>query len=248
MGTSPITAPDGLSQSTISSVGIGLSTLACVVAGVVWFFDSSLSPRLFAGLELVAAVLPWVVVWMQARWPELVNVMGDKADPRSNMTFVFFGSGFAMLATLLPNLQIDDMLKLGEIATIPALVLAVALYKASPSSPNKLTKSLTMLILAALYGYGMTQQADTLLDKSAAQNYTTQVVRKTYSTGRHSHYYLYLNPWGPMSSGERASVNHSFYDSVAEGSSVCITAQDGALKVGWHTVHACERVLLPAAF
>jgi hypothetical protein len=240
MGSSPIATPDGPSQDTISSAAFGLSALACVLALLLFFLSSSMSPGLFAGLELVAAVLPWVVVWMQASWPERVNVMGDKSDPRANMNYVFFGSGFAMLATQPPNLQIDDMLKLGEFAAIPTLILAFALYIASPSPSSKIQKALALLVFSALYGFGGAKQADILLDKSAVQNYTTEVVRKTYTTGRGSRYYLYLEPWGPVSTVERSSVKHAFYDSVAEGGSVCITAQDGALHVPWHAVHACE--------
>jgi hypothetical protein len=243
LGSSPILPPDTTNQGDVSAIAFGLSALAIALAIFGYFFNSSLNVNLFCLIEIVAAALPWSVVWMQARWPQLVNVTGDKKDPRPSMVFVLMGSGFGLLSTQFQNLQIDAFSPLLVYACAPTAALSCALYLASPRDHQSVSKSLQLFILVAFYGFGLARQADTLLDRSAARQYSTQVTYKTtHRTGRGgTSYYLWLDVWVPGGIAEQASVKRGFYDSVAVGSTVCITARDGALDVPWYTIHSCRQ-------
>lgn len=239
MATSQVSPPDTPGLDNIKTISIALSAFAVTLAALVWFFPSSLSPTFFLVVQVVALALPWVVVYMQARFPDLVNVSGDKTDPRPSLNLVILCPGFCMLANQFQNLQINAFSPLLEYACIPALLLGGALYLASPRGQSPISRFLVLFILASLYGYGVSLQADTLFDKSASREYAMHVVEKTYTSGRHTSYHLDLSSTD-FSYGERAKVKHDFYDSVAVGSTVCVTMHDGALHVPWKTVQACQ--------
>jgi hypothetical protein len=242
LGSSPILPPDTTSQGDVSAVAFALSALAISLAVFAQFFNTSLDANLFLAIEIVAAALPWVVVWMQARWPLQVNVSGDKKDPRPSMVFVLLGSGFCLLATQFKNLQIEDFSPLLGYGCAIAVALTCALFLASPRDQRSISKFLQLLILVAFYGYGIARQANTLFDRSPARQYSARVTDKATHAGRRggTNYSLLLDAWGPAGTAEQTSVNRDLYESVEVGGTVCITARDGALYVPWYTIHPCE--------
>jgi len=247
LGSSPILlppdTPDTTSQGDVSAIAFVLSALAVALAILAQFFNASLDANLFLAIEILAAALPWVVVWMQARWPLQINVGCERKDPRSSMVFVLLGSGFCLFATQFQNLQNDnDYSPLLGYGCAIAVVLACALFLASPRDLRSVGRFFQLLILVAFYGFALARQANILLDRSPARQYSAHVTDKATHAGRRggTTYSLFLDAWGPAGTAERAPVGRDLYDSVAVGDTVCITARDGALYVPWYTIHQCE--------
>ena len=234
--------PETSNQEDVSAIAFGLSALAIALAVVAYFFNSSIGVTLFRLIEIVAAALPWAVVWMQARWPLLINVGGDKKDPRPGMTFVFMGSGICLIATQFQNLQIDEFSALLVYACAPAAVMSCALCLASPRDQQSMSKYLSIFVLVAFYGFGLVRQTNTALDRSPARQYSAQVVSKDTRHGSRgsTSYHLWLDGEGLPATVQQVSVDLHLYDSEAIGSTVCVTARDGALHVPWYTIHSCQ--------
>lgn len=246
MGSSPILlppdTPDTTSQGDVSAIAFVLSALAVALAILAQFFNTLLDANLFLAIEILAAALPWVVVWMQARWPLQINVGCERKDPRSSMVFVLLGSEFCLFATQFQNLQNDDFSPLLGYGCAIAVVLACAPFLTSPRDLRSVGRFFQLLILVAFYGFALARQANTLLDRSPARQYSAHVIDKTTHAGRRggTTYSLFLDAWGPAGTAERTSVSRDLYDSVEVRGTVCITARDGALYVPWYTMHQCE--------
>ena len=242
MTTLQIAPQDTPGLDDVKTISFALSALTVALAGLLWFLPSSLNATLFRALQIVALVLPWVAVWMQARWPALINVAGSKADPRPGLIFVIVAPGVCLLTNQFQNLQIDTFSPLLEFACIPALLLGGALFLASPRDRNPIIKFLGLFLLAGFYGYGVSLQADTALDPSTPRNYSMHVVDKASHRGSRGStcYYLWLGERDSTADAEQVRVKETFYDSLQIGDAICITAHDGALGVPWQTVQACE--------
>lgn len=239
MGSSIISPPENMKQEDVSAIAFGLSALALALAAIPFCFGESFGAILFQSFHAVAVVLPWTAVWMQARWPDLINVAGGKKDPRPSLQFVVMGSGICLVLTQFNNLQIDDVGYLLVYAIVPAAVLACALFCALPADRRSFGNFVPVFIMAAFYGFGVARQADISLDRSQAQSYSAQVIDENVHHGKGTTYSLLLDAVGSTVPAEWVRVDVHLYDSVVPGSVVCITPHEGALHVPWRTVQKC---------
>jgi len=151
-------------------------------------------------------------------------------------------SSLALLVSPFNNLQEDSLLTLIAYGSIPGLLLAFALHLSATSQDaptNPPSTRMALLIFTLAYGAGLAIQADTQLDYSQPRQYQAQVLKKTYSSGRSTTYYLHLNAWDTLGEEKAVTVSRSLYLSVKTGDLVCIAAYDGVLRVGWFTVRRC---------
>jgi hypothetical protein len=224
------------------TIAIALSVVAIAAAAALWIAGHSISLNLFGAIDLLLVVLPWVALLLQARSPLLYSVVANKKDPRATLLFVPLAAGFGLLASPFSNLQSVSPMTLLGYGCIPGVILAFAFYGASRPGPQekRVAALLVLLFLAGFYGDGLATQINTQLDRSAPRPYTAQVLQKTYSSGRSTTYYLHLSSWETPGEEEKVTVSSSLYESVQEGDSVCVTARDGALQVGWFTVQRCD--------
>ncbi len=94
----------------------------------------------------------------------------------------------------------------------------------------------TILLLAGVYGYGASSVVNAVYDDSQAIEYSTQVLDKHISSGKHTSYYLKVNAWGPVASAEDVEVSSEYFDQVSAGQTVNIALHDGRLGMPWFTV------------
>jgi hypothetical protein len=217
-----------------------LTGIAIAAGAPLWIFHESMGRSVFGVLDLLLIALPWVVLWMAARQPLLYSVLGSKRDPRATLLFVLLASAICLMASPFENVKTADTLTLFLYGSVPGLILCIALYRMSPRTAKPLGTFLSLLFIACLYGNGLVMQINTQLDSSAPHRYSTQVLRKSISSGKSTSYDLLLNSWEPIGSEERVSVSKSLYQSVEVDDQVCITAREGTLHVGWYTVDRCN--------
>ena len=237
--------------ATAKAAAIALSLPAVAIAGTLWLASHTISFNLFGILDLLLVIFPWIVLLLIALSPLLYTPISSKRDPRASLMFVLLASGLGLLASPFANLHAVAPQTLLAYASIPCLILAGVLY-ASVTKPKPQGLLIILLVAGGLYGYGLIQQINTQLDTSSIRQYSPSVLHKTTSSGRSTTYYLYLDPWDNPSnyqSGQQSvqppsyrkvSVSSALYHSVKIGDSVCITAHDGTLHLGWYTVNSCN--------
>ena len=237
LGTTPEERLQKLAQA--KTIAIVLTIAAAATAGSLFVLRQSITLNTFGALDMLLVILPWIIVILIALSPNLYNPIANKRDPRAPLMFALLASGIGLIASPFPNVHSVSAPSLFPYACIPALLLAGALFTvaSSPKLPGTLP---VLLIIGAIYGYGIIQQTNTQLDSSPLRQYSSQVLRKTYSSGRSTTWYLYLTPWEPQTSVEKVSVSSTLYHSVHPGDSVCIAAHDGTLHIGWYSVQSCS--------
>jgi hypothetical protein len=222
------------------SIAISLSILSFVAGVPLWIYGGELDATAFRAIDLLAMVLPWVVIGMEAHWPSHYSLMPARNDPRPSLIVVLFGAGVCLMASPYENFQVDSTTNLLLFSLVPALGLAGALYRAAPRSPRPLVSFLGLLAISIFYGYGVCSQINAQTDISAPHQLSTPVVGKTAHNGRSVSYHLFLKPWLPGQGTQDLDVGQPFYDAVKVGDAVCIVARDGALHAAWHTVQVCK--------
>lgn len=222
------------------SIAVSLSILSFAAGMPLWIYGSSLDPNLFRGIDVLLVMLPWAVVAMQARWPQLFSLMGGKRDPRPSLMVVLFGSGVCLMASPFDNMHVDGFASLSVLALVPALGLSVALFRIAPRGPKPAVLFIGLFIISYFYGYGACSQINTQMDVSTPHQYSANIAGKAMHDGRSTSYHLYLDPWGPERNAGDVSVARPLFDAVRVGDAVCITAHDGELRAAWHTVERCR--------
>jgi len=222
------------------SIAISLSIVSFAAGVPLWIYGGQLDATVFRAIDLVVAMLPWVVIAMEAHWPSLYSLMPARNDPRPSLIIVLFGSGVCLMASPLENLQVDNSTNLLLFSLVPALGLAVALYRAAPRSPRPLVSFVGLLAISIFYGFGICSQIDVQTDISKPHQLSTPVVSKAVHNGPAASYHLFLKPWMGGQDPQDLDVAQPFYDSVKVGDPVCVTSRDGALHASWHTVQSCK--------
>jgi hypothetical protein len=220
-----------LRGQTLSRILTGATVAA---AGWSWFF-----PQIYS-LTLLAS-LPWLAVFILARSEGLFRILPANNDVHQDMTAPVMAPGFVLMLRSfdLHLLQWEPLLMfsagIGMALWIAALVVDSSLRK-------KRSSLIFMLLFAAVYGYGVSREANALLDRSPGTIYPAVVLGKHTASGRHTSYYLDLGAWGPeMRMGEE-SVQSPFYQSVITGDRVCVFVREGALLAPWYVVKRCDQV------
>jgi len=200
-----------------------------------WFY-----PRPYQLAVFVLAALPWLAIYVTARYKGIVVINEKRCDPHPGVGIPFIMPGLVLMLRV-----IYDMTPLGWqrpllMAAILSAVLSFAAWKVDPAIQAKPAIVILLFLLSLAYGYGVNMQVNALFDTSEAEVFRTQVTDKYISSGRSRSYYLKLAPWGPMTKGDRVQVSHSMYDAEQVGQDVCIGLRQGALRIPWYFVRECR--------
>jgi hypothetical protein len=187
---------------------------------------------------VVLALAPLAAIFLVQRSPLLYAVFKQKSDPRADLSFVFFASGFGLVFST-RELHFVSMQPLLMIAASVAIILFAALYISARNGFAVPGTLVAFLFISAFYGYGLAVTVDTLPDQSPPTHFAAQVVGKHVSRGRSTTYYLYLAPWGPIQGTDRISVPSAIYDRAIEGRQVCLELHAGALRIPWYKPVDC---------
>ncbi len=229
------------------SVALGnaktLMLFLCVL-GVAAAVLAFLQTRPFFLVSIVVLwLLPVVAIFLLYRSPLLYAVFKQKADPRAELIFPISISAFGLLFALSAgdSAHIADFHKLLTSGAIVFLCLAAALLRPALNSPSRIGSLIALLLFAGLYSIGFVHTADTVPDRSIAQPYQAQVMRRYETHGRSTSYYLSLAPWGPMTNGNSVEVSYHIYHSTNVGDTVCIGLHPGYLRAPWYTLTNCSQ-------
>jgi hypothetical protein len=241
LGDTPEERMKALSQA--KPIAYTLIAVTVAAAASLWFFREAINMTAFRAISVLLAVLPLVAVWLQARSPLLYAFLAPRKDPRPDLSIVVMAAGFGLIAKPYDNLQTMHMSTLLLYGGLCGALITYAHYRISSTPGRRQGAWIALLIYGCLYGFGLVSQANVQFDSSPAMGYSTQILKKTYTTGRSSTYYLWLQPWGQGAQTDsyvKASVSSLLYHNARVGDAMCVTAHDGALKVAWYTVQPCD--------
>jgi len=225
---------------------------------------TQLQRRIAVGLDVATlATLAWCFLEPGFHYPILISILAalpilalllftvargairldEKRDTlQADVAAAFFLPGFALMARVLLDIEIVDW----TTAIICALAIGVLLAGLATITDSSLRRrswfALVAALLAAAYGFGVTVEANALLDASRPTIYVTQVVAKHVSYGSKANRYLVqVSPWGPRRESEDVIVPHALYDTLGVGSDVCIVLRSGRFDMPWFVATSCTQ-------
>ncbi|GAA4348183.1 hypothetical protein GCM10023185_03850 [Hymenobacter saemangeumensis] len=124
----------------------------------------------------------------------------------------------------------------GRAAVSMALLLGLGTREWLFRRQTAFAASLTLVFMAALYGYGASTCINAAFDGQRGRVFHTQVLAKHSSSGKTTTYYLTVQPWGPFPEVADIQVAQEQYQLMRPGSVVDIRLRPGRLGVPWYAV------------
>lgn len=216
-------------------LNIALSALAIVAAFCFWTGKGGL--HLLSAIVL--ALLPMALIYLLNREPLLYALGKQRGDRRTDLLFGSFVCGISLVFGD-RDVHFVDTTMLFECAGLIALLGCAVVFSAARKNPQFWSTMFVTLLLAGVYGWGLTAAVDSLADRSVPAHYTTMVVDRHESYHRGTTYHLALAPWGPMQEAVSLNVSKDTYYSMGVGQQVCAELHTGVLHVQWYRIAACD--------
>lgn len=186
--------------------------------------------------------LPWVAVYLVARFQPLYRFGTRRNDAHPDLTGVLMIPGLLLMARALADAHAFDWLGPLVLAFGGGLALSGAALRVDPWFRQQRWTAILTCVFIFAYGFGAGFEIDVLADSTKPSIYTTQVLGKRMSHGSKSNtYYLGVGPWGPITGGDEISVSAARYDATRPGDTVCVYVGKGALQVPWYQVRDCPK-------
>jgi hypothetical protein len=212
-----------------------LTRIAWVVSIGGWFY-----PRPYQLIMAILAALPLITVMLVVQSKGLYQVEGRRNDARPSLTIPFLFPGLILALRAITGIQFLHWMPFLTLCLLGGCVFTLLIASADRQTREHRWGMLTIFLLAAAYTFGVSAQADELLDRSPRQTFQVAVLSKRMVSGRSTTYYLRVTPWGPQSDANDVSVSRALYNSVAPKQTVCVNFLQGALKIPWYFVTACH--------
>jgi hypothetical protein len=210
------------------------------VVAVVSFFWGYIFPRPYLLVIAILSALPLIALGLLVQSRGIYQAEGRRNDARPSLAFVLIFPGVALALRAVLDLNLLQWKPILSATVLLAFVMTLAVAAADPGVRRRPAALLPFLLFGASYGYGLTAQANSLLDNSTPQTFQVAVVGKHISKGKSTSYYLHLDPWGPQTSATEVTVPASIYSSAVTGQQVCVYLHPGALRIPWYAVAPCS--------
>jgi len=224
--------------AALSSAKIwGVSASVATIAAAAMLYWSASPGKLAAAAAL--ALIPLSLLFLVQRSPLLYTIFKQKKDPRFDLSFAFLASGFGLVLSGIGKSYVSYQ-PLLWIAVPVAIVVFAALFLISRNGFAVPGSLVGFLLVAGLYGFGVTTTTNIVPDQSTPVPYRVQVLGKHISHGKSNTYYLDLEPWGPIDHLNSLSVPSHLYRDTAVGSQICVALHSGMLNAPWYQRVDCD--------
>ena len=188
----------------------------------------------------ILIALPWIAIWLVARFQPLYRFGGKRNDAHPDMTPGLMTPGLMLMVRALMDAHTLDWTGPLTLAVAGGLPLTCAALRVDPWFRRQRATAIVTCIFTLAYGFGAGLEIDVLADSSKPSMYATQVLGKRINHGSKSTtYYLAVGPWGPISQDGEISVPAARYRATDTGETICIYLGKGAFKVAWYQVGDC---------
>jgi hypothetical protein len=186
--------------------------------------------------------LPWVAIWLVARFQPLYRFGAKRNDTHPDLTAVLMMPGLLLTARALTDAHTFEWLGILMLAFGGGLALSGAALRADPWFRQQRWTAILTCVFTLAYGFGAGFEIDVLADSTKPSIYPTQVLGKRVSRGSKSTtYHLRVGPWGPITGDYEIGVSAARYGATRTGDTVCIYVGKGALQVPWYQVRDCPK-------
>jgi hypothetical protein len=211
----------------------------CVAAGLLVL--AVIVGDTYRGYALpVLALFPFLGVFLVRRFPLLFTLFKAKRDPRSDSGLVIMLPALGMLLLTDEATHLVDPLKLTFWYFIVAACLVISLFKIIWENASRWGALFGLTVFALMYSMGLINAADIMPDRSTPMSYSAAIVEMHETHGKHTSYYVRLNPWGPFEYYKDVEISAGMYYKVKVGDLVCIGLHPGYLHAPWYSVARCE--------
>lgn len=188
----------------------------------------------------ILIALPWIAIWLVARFQPLYRFGAKRNDAHPDMTLGLMTPGLILMVRALLDAHTLDWTGPLTLAVAGGLPLTCAALRVDPWFRRQGATAILTCIFTLAYGFGAGFEIDVLADSTKPSIYATQVLGKRISHGSKSTtYYLTVGPWGPISHDDEISVPAARYRATDMGDTICIYLGKGAFKVAWYQVRDC---------
>jgi len=198
-------------------------------------------PRPYEFAVVILAALPWIAVETVRRSGGLFRLDTNRSDAHPNVAITFIVPGSVLMLRSLVDFNVLQSPAVALFSIGMGGLLCLSAVVVDPTVRAKVINAAALSAFCLAYGYGITIEANTLLDRSPGASYTATVEGKRIRTGKSTTYELDLGPWGPRTESNKLRVSRATYDPIQRGDVVCLTLKQGALGVNWYFMRAWQR-------
>ena len=222
---------------TIRWIGYGLTALGTALPIFILFVG-----KVPAQLLTIAAIVTQVVLLgLVERVPQAFLItLRNSTQQVENFILAIPVLALAMagIGAHFVSPEIAGLVAVG--AALVGMLVAVWMPRSSPVA-SPIVFGLFVGAYAAGLGWGAMTLVNRVFDSSPGQVFETVIQDKSMSWGGRSgpHYYVTLEPWGPIDRTQKVGVSGGAYYRAAIGGVMCMKLHPGALAVAWYEVGSC---------
>lgn len=184
--------------------------------------------------------VPWIAIWLVARFQPLYRFGGKRNDAHPDLTSALIIPGFLLMVRALADAHTLDWSAPLMLAFAGGLPVSVAALYVDPWFRRQRLAAIFTCVMMLAYGFGAALEIDVLADSTKPSIYVTQVLGKRINHGSKSTtYYLTVSPWGPITQNDEISVPAARYGTAGIGDTICVYLGKGAFKVTWYQLREC---------
>lgn len=222
---------------TIRWIGYGITVLATALPILLMFAG----PGAAQMLTLASIAVQVGLLALIERMPQAFMVIPRRSNQEViNFVLVIPVAALAVAGSGALFVQ-PEIAGLVAAAAGAAGLLAALLMPRSARVASPAIFGLFVACYAAGLGWGSMAVVNRVFDTSPGQVFQAVIQNKwtSWSSRGGRHYYVVLEPWGPVTNTITVGVGSGLYDRSLVGSTMCATLHAGALGVAWYNVAAC---------
>lgn len=213
---------------------------ALTITTWVVFFWAFVFPSPYGLVILILTCLPLLAVGLLMRSHGIYQMEGRRNDARPSLAMVFLFPGMALALRALQDVHLLRWVPILYVGIPCSAVLCWLVFRADRGIQKRPWSLLPFFLFGSMYACAAIAHANTLLDRTPAERFQTKVVSKRISSGKHTTYFIRLEPWGDQVMPTDVSVPRRFYVSVTRGESLCVYQRPGAFQLPWYVVDRCQ--------
>jgi len=205
-----------------------------IIAALVYFYGRDWVITLGIAYPLIA------VLYVQ-QTNGLVKLVEKKNSAYPSVMSGFLFVIMALGLFLLNNVSILQLKPLFQLSLIVFLFFGAAIYLINKdlrvTSLEKFGQLIFFYVIFFLYCLSSCTAINCVYDNSVPQYFHPKILNKRISNGKHTSYYVELEPWGPQHLVKEEDVGRTRFNELKVGETATVQMQSGRLGFPWYTVY-----------
>jgi hypothetical protein len=198
-------------------------------------------PRPFVVAFAFALIIPCAAVILFATGKRAFGIGLQRGGSASNLGWAFVMPLFGLLYYAVNSGRLLNWQTPLIVGAVGGFLFGLLLLWIAPAPRRGRNSGVYAVLVMTGYVYGTVVIANQHWDSRPATVSRAEVMGTHTNRGnRRTSYRLLLSPWGPRQEPGEVSVDRSFYERTALGSTVCVSQHDGALGISWYEVARCD--------